>query len=392
MLAGKRILLGVGGGIAAYRAAELARLMMKQGADVQCVPTRAASEFVTPLTFEALTRRPAPAELFDLTREREMGHIRLAREADALLVAPATADLIARFAHGICDDLLTTLFQVCEAPALLAPAMNASMWQSPATRRNVETLMDSGVRFIGPEEGELACGERGPGRMSEPATIIEALAPLVTPRRLAGQRWVVNAGPTWERWDDARVLTNRASGRLGAHLAAWAAAMGARVTLVCGPGVPRAPATVGRINVESAGEMMTACLEAADGADVFVATAAVSDYRFAEPVSGKARRDDGPIQVTLEPNEDIVARIAAMPGRPRKVIAFAAESDNHVERARRKMAAKGADAIFANDIRHMGDDTGSGWWVAGDVEEEIVCEPKAHLARWIIERIMELAA
>ena len=186
MLAGKRVLLGVGGGIAAYRAAELARLMMKQGADVQCVPTRAASEFVTPLTFEALTRQPAPSELFDLTREREMGHIRLAREADALLVAPATADLIARFAHGICDDLLTTLFQVCEAPALLAPAMNASMWQSPATRRNVETLMDSGVRFIGPEEGELACGERGTGRMSGPATIIEALAPLITPRRLAG--------------------------------------------------------------------------------------------------------------------------------------------------------------------------------------------------------------
>ncbi len=392
MLKGKNILIGIGGGIAVYRVAELARSLMKQGAAVRCIMTRSAREFVTPMTFEALTGEPVHTTLFDLTAEREMGHIRLARRADVLLVAPATADLLARFAHGICDDLLTTVFQVREGPVLLAPAMNASMWGAPATRRNVRTLRGQGATVVGPETGELACGEHGPGRMSEPDTIIQALYHAVTPSTLAGRRWVINAGPTHEYWDSVRFLGNAAAGRLGFRIAAAAAARGANVDLIAGPTVLPTPLGVSRHDVTSARDMLAACEKHATGADVFVATAAVGDFTFAEPASGKIKRGETTdMHVRLSANPDIVAHIAAMQHRPGRVIAFAAEHDNHVEHARRKLKAKGADAIFANDVSAMGSGQAGGWWLSGTSCTEVPAMPKWQLAERLIDLVECLA-
>lgn len=390
MLTGKRILLAVSGGIAAYRAAELARLLIKQGAQVRCVMTHGACEFITPLTMEALTGERVHSELFDLTSEREMGHIKLARWADVLVVAPATADMIARFAHGICDNLLATLFQARRGPVLLAPAMNTVMWESPATQRNIRLLMEQGILLTGPEEGDLACGETGFGRMSEPTDILAALYSLLMEQSLAGQRWVINAGPTREAWDAVRTLSNRASGRLGALLAEAAAMRGAEVQLIAGPGTPQTSESIRRHDVETAGEMLLASEMAALGADVFVATAAVSDYRFAEQVSGKLKRGGGPMSVQLEENTDIVAHIAAMQDRPRLVVAFAAESEAHSALAEKKMLAKGADAIFANDISRMGGSRGSGWWLGGGSVQQADDMDKAELAAWLVMRIREI--
>jgi len=387
----KHILIGVGGGIAVYRAAELVRLLVRQGAEVRCIMTRSAQEFVTPLTFEALTGEAVHTELFDLTAEREMGHIRLARWADAVVIAPATANLLAKFAHGIADDLLTTLFQVCEAQVLIAPAMNASMWASDATRRNVAALQSERIHWIGPDAGELACGESGPGRLAAPEAILEALLPLLHPKPLSGQRWVINAGPTLEAWDTVRTLSNRATGTLGAHMARHAAMLGAEVILVAGPGTPTTPAGIDRIEAESAAEMLAACREAAAGANTFVATAAVSDYRFAEKVEGKLKRQGkDTLAVELVQNPDIVAEIAAMQARPKLVIAFAAETSDHIEQARAKLARKGVDAIVANDAANMGSDTASGCWIDAATTRDIPACPKAQFAAIIIDHIMEL--
>ncbi len=389
MLEGRRILVSMGGGIAVYRVAELVRLLEKLGAIVRCIMTGGACKFVTPMTFEALTGEAVHTELFALTAKREMGHIRLARWADILLVAPATADLIAKFSHGICDNLLTTLFQVREGPVLLAPAMNASMWKSAATQRNIAVLLKRGVHLVGPEEGALACGEEGPGRMSEPETMIEALQIMLQPQYLSGQRWLVNAGPTWEAWDDVRILTNRASGKLGVLLAAAAAVRGAQVVLVAGPGAPPSPSRVRRFDVGSARDMLAVCEREAPAADVFVATAAVGDYRFSRSVQGKLKREGRRrCTVTLKANEDIVAHIAAIPDRPRRIIAFAAEHAHHIERARAKLRTKGVDAIFANDIGNMGSDSAAGWWLTSDQEAAISPMPKAKLAERLIEKIM----
>jgi len=391
LLSSKRILLGISGGIAAYRAAELARLLQKKGAEVRCAMTSGACEFITPLTMEALTGQPVYTELFDLTAEREMGHIRLARWADVLLVAPATADILARFTHGVCDNLLTTLFQARRGPVLLAPAMNTVMWEADATQRNVHQLQQAGVHMIGPAEGDLACGETGPGRMSEPQAVLEAVYPLLMEQTLAGQRWVINAGPTREAWDGVRVLSNRASGHLGAHLAEAAWRRGALVHLIAGPGTPQSSAEINRVDVETAAQMQDACEQAAGGTDVFVASAAVSDYRFAEPVSGKLKRSGGgEVQVRMIENDDIVARIASMPKRPTRVIAFAAESGQYIEHGRAKMLAKGADALFANDMSRMGHEQGAGWWLQGDAVSEAEPMDKTALAAWLIERISEL--
>jgi len=390
MLNGKRILLGIGGGIAVYRVAELARLLIKAGSEVRCVMTRSACEFVSPLTFEALTGEKVHRELFDLTSEREMGHIRLARQADAIVIAPATANLIARFANGIADDLLSTIMQVNEAPVLLAPAMNHSMWTSEATRRNIEILLGRGVQLIGPASGELACGESGAGRLAEPAAIIDALQPLLCEQQLAGQHWLINAGPTQESWDAVRILTNRASGSLGAHMAALASAMGAKVTLVAGPGTPATPTPVKRIDVVTARAMLSACRDAATGCDTFVATAAVSDFCFKSPHGGKLKRGNtASLSVEMEVSSDIVAHIAAMRDRPRQVIAFAAETSDLIAHARAKLSAKGVDAIIANDAANMGKDSASGWWITEDKDIELCGGSKQIFALQIIEKIME---
>jgi phosphopantothenoylcysteine decarboxylase / phosphopantothenate---cysteine ligase len=390
VLTGRHILLAVSGGIAAYRAAELARLLIRQKAAVRCVMTKGACEFITPLTMEALTGGQAYTELFDLTGEREMGHIQLARWADVLLVAPATADIIARFAHGICDNLLATLYQARRGPVLLAPAMNSAMWEASATQRNVRLLRESGVHLVGPAEGDLACGETGVGRMSEPEEILAALYPLLLEQTLAGQRWVINAGPTHEAWDAVRLLSNRASGRLGACLAEVAAMRGADVELVAGPGTPATSSAIRRHEVESANDMLITCEQAAGGADVFVGTAAVSDYRFSDQHVGKLKRGAGGLSVQLQENADIVAHIAGMQRRPRSVVAFAAEAEEHAGHAQEKMRAKGADAIFVNDISRMGDALGAGWWLSGDAMQEADEMDKDDLASWLVDRVREL--
>jgi len=390
-LKNKKVLLGVGGGIAAYRAAELARLLIKRGAEVRCVMTKSACEFVTPLTFEALTGDLVHTELFDLTSEREMGHIRLARWADAIVIAPATANLITKLAYGIADDLLTTIMQVNDKPVLIAPAMNHSMWESSATEQNVKTLRLRGLHFSGPASGELACGESGAGRLNEPETISDDLLPLLCAQKLAGQHWVINAGPTWEQWDSVRILTNRATGTLGNKLADSASAYGAKVTLIAGPGTPAGSHRVERITIESAADMLEACQQQAKGSDVFIATAAVSDFAFKKQSKEKLKRGDtASLSVELINNPDIVATIAGMDGRPKQVIAFAAESSDHAKQAHDKLTRKGVDAIFANDVSNMGSDGASGWWISPSANKEIEAMPKEVLAQNIIELIMEL--
>lgn len=416
MLKHKKILLGVGGGIAVYRVAELARMLSKAGADVRCLLTRSACEFVTPMTFEALTGNQAHTELFDLTSERDnpagqldwtgddrrtagrgriaehqMGHIMLARWADAAIIAPATANLMARIAHGIADDLLTTLMQVCEKPVLLAPAMNTSMWKSDATQRNLEILEQRGMKKVGPDEGKLACGEQGAGKLAELHAIYAALLPLITKPLLQGQHWVINAGPTVEAWDSVRVLTNRASGRLGAILADHAAILGAKVSLIAGPGTPETRPDIHRTDIESADQMQTACEQAACHADIFIGTAAVSDFRFAHPQTEKLKRGDtSGMRVELTANPDMIARIATMHARPEKVIAFAAESSDHIAYAREKMQKKHVDAIVANDISNMGSDRACGWWVTRHDEQIIGTNSKSEFAEQIIKHIMEM--
>ena len=391
MLHNKRILLGIGGGIAVYRVAEFVRLLIKQGAEVRCVMTRSACEFVTPMTFEALTGETVHPDLFDLTSERTMGHIQLARWADAIVIAPATAGLLARLAHGIADDLLSTLMLVAEAPVLLAPAMNQSMWYASATQCNIAILKQRGMRLVGPTTGELACGETGAGRLSAPEFILDALLPLLTNHALTGQRWVINAGPTVEAWDGVRTLSNRATGKLGALLAGHAAELGAQVTLIAGPGTPSTHPQVNRVNIESAVEMLDACLAVAKNADVFIGTAAVSDFRFAETCAGKIKRGNTQsMLVELIANPDIIATIARIHNRPAKVIAFAAESENHIENGRAKLLGKGVDAVVANDIANMGAAAASGWWISRDHEIKLDTGSKQAFAAAIIDQISKL--
>jgi len=390
MLNGKKILIGIGGGIAVYRIAELSRLLIRAGMQVRCVMTRSACEFVTPLTFEALTGERVHTELFDLTAERQMGHIQLARWADVVLIAPATANLLARLAHGIADDLLSTIMQACEKPVLLAPAMNTSMWESAATRNNIATLKQRGFSVVGPASGDLACGESGAGRLSENQAIISALRPLLCEQSLAGQRWVINAGPTVEAWDEVRILSNRASGKLGALLADLAAIHGAAVSLVAGPGTPATDPLVRRFDIESAARMLAACEKEAVGADIFIGTAAISDFRFARPRQGKLKREGTTnLTVALTANPDIIAAIAAMEHRPGRVIAFAAEAEDHIRHARHKLVHKGVDAIVANDISNMGNDSASGWWITPEDEQLLGPTSKSGFAQQIFKYITE---
>jgi len=390
MLQGKRILLGVGGGIAVYRAVELMRLLMKQGAEVQVVMTSSAKAFVAPLTFEALSGQKVHHDLFDLTQEHGMGHIQLARWADAIVVAPATASLIAKLTHGVADDLLTTMLLANEKPVLLAPAMNVAMWNNPTTQNNVASLVQQGWVVVEPGEGELACGEVGAGRLAELEDIEQALLPLVTEQVLEGQHWVINAGPTVESWDAVRTMSNRASGTLGACLAKVAAAKGAKVTLIAGVGTPKTNPCVQRIDVESGQDMLQACQQYAKDSDVFIGTAAVSDFRFATPIHEKMKREGvQSMQVELVANPDIVHLIANMQNRPKKVIAFAAESSNHLAHAKKKLVNKGVDAIVANDLSHMASDTASGCWIRHKHEMDMAAMPKPMFAEVLIQHIVD---
>ena len=353
----KRILLGIGGGVAAYKAMELVRLLRGAGAEITPVLTANGQRFVTPTALQAVAGRRPRLELFDAEAEAAMGHIELARWADAVVVAPATANLIARLANGLADDLLATLCLATTAPLFLAPAMNVRMWQHPATQRNVARLAADGAAILGPADGEQACGETGPGRMLEPAAIAEALLPrLAASERLAGVRVLVTAGPTREFLDPVRFISNCSSGRQGFALAQAAQRAGAEVTLVAGPVQLPTPAGVARIDVVSAQDMQRAVAERATGVDVFIAVAAVADYRpsrchpqkMKKSADGKAGAE-AEINLPLRQNEDIVASVASAKPRP-FVVGFAAETENALAHARAKRLRKGLDAIVVNDV------------------------------------------
>jgi phosphopantothenoylcysteine decarboxylase/phosphopantothenate--cysteine ligase len=389
----KRVLLIVGGGIAAYKALELIRLLRKAGVAVRPILTEAGAQFVTPLSLAALSEDKVYADLFSLTDEAEMGHIELSRSADLVVVAPATADLMAKAANGLASDLASTALLATDKPVLMAPAMNVRMWQHAATQRNLARLQADGVAFVGPDEGAMACGEYGPGRMAEPAAILEAiLARLETSRPLAGKRAVVTAGPTAEPIDPVRVITNRSSGKQGYAIAGALAALGAEVVLVSGPTALAAPAGVKRVDVETAEEMLLAC-EAALPADIAVCVAAVADWR-PETADGKKIKKGagGPPPIALVENPDILASLSKGKARPKLVIGFAAETDDVEVNARVKLGKKGCDWIVANDVSvegTMGGDANAVSIVTVKGIERWDRAPKAEVARRLAARIAE---
>ena len=344
----QRILVGVSGGIAAYKAVVLVRRLVEVGHDVRVVMTEAATRFVAPLTFQAVSGQPVRTTLLDAEAESGMDHIALARWADTVIVAPASADLMARLAAGMADDLLTTLCLATEAPVHLAPAMNRQMWAHPATQANRDTLLARGVNLLGPDEGSQACGETGAGRMLEPEAIAAALLADRPTQELEGRHVVITAGGTREPIDPVRFIANRSSGRMGFALAAEAARRGATVTLVAGPSALPTPAGVTRVDVETAAQMQAA-VEAIEAMDVFIGAAAVADYRVAEPATSKLKKSGETLTLELIPNPDIVRGVAARAARP-FVIGFAAETDHLREHAAAKREAKGMDLICANEV------------------------------------------
>ena len=382
-MTGKRVLLIVGGGIAAYKALELTRLLRKAGVGVRPILTKAGAEFVTALSLSALSEDKVHGALFSLTDEAEMGHIQLSRSADLVVVVPATADLIAKAAHGLAGDLASTTLLATDKPVLMAPAMNVRMWLHPATQRNIATLKADGVTFVGPDEGAMACGEFGPGRLAEPAVIFEAIvAALEGPaaqsfkeRPLLGKHALVTAGPTFEAIDPVRGITNRSSGRQGYAIAGALAKLGARVTLVSGPVSLATPLGVDRVDVESARDMLAAC-QAALPADVGVFVAAVADWRIDEVFGTKLKKDKGgPPALTFVENPDILATLSASgPRRPKLVIGFAAETNDVEMHARAKLSRKGCDWIIANDVTEPG--------VMGGDENAVLLISKHKTERW----------
>ena len=387
-----RIALGVAGGIAAYKSPDLVRRLRDRDFEVRVVLTAAAREFVAPLTFQAVSGNPVHCHLLDEEAEAGMGHIELARWADLVLVAPATANVIARLAHGFADDLLTTLCLATTAPLVLVPAMNRQMWQADATAANVLALLDRGVTILGPGEGDQACGEVGPGRMLEPEEIADRIAARFRGGALAGLRVLVTAGPTREALDPVRYLTNHSSGKMGYAVAAAAAEAGARVSLVSGPTALPAPSGVERIDVTSAEEMYAEVMARAARCDLFIAASAVADYRPAHFAERKIKKGDAPAALDLVRTPDILAGVAAMDGGP-FTVGFAAETESVQANAEDKLARKGLDMIAANrvgvaDRGFAGDRNAlSVLWRGGG--RELALAPKAELARDLIALVAE---
>ena len=346
-LTNKRILLGITGGIAAYKSAELTRSLVKAGAEVRIAMTPAATEFITPLTMQALSGNRVHLDLLDTEAEAAMGHIELARWADLVVIAPATADFIARMTHGQADDLLTTLVLASVAPVAIAPAMNQAMWADAGTQANLQTLEQRGVHIWGPGSGEQACGDVGLGRMIEPEQIAEHCAAMFEAGILAGKKVVITGGPTREAIDPVRFISNHSSGKMAYALAAEAVAAGARVTLVSGPVQLTTPDSVARVDVESAEEMLAAVMNEIASADVFIGVAAVADYRPADIAVEKIKKDAQEMTLTLVKNPDIISAVAALPDRP-LVVGFAAETENVVSNGQDKLERKQLDLLFAN--------------------------------------------
>jgi phosphopantothenoylcysteine decarboxylase / phosphopantothenate---cysteine ligase len=388
---GRHIVLGVTGGIAAYKAADLVRRLRDTGAEVRVVMTRGALAFVTPLTFQALSGHPVHTELLDEAAEAGMGHIELARWADLLLVAPATADFIARLTHGLAGDLLSTLCLATPAPLALAPAMNQQMWANKAVQANCAALRARGVRLIGPESGSQACGDTGPGRMTEPAAIVEALFPR-TAASLAGRHVVVTAGPTYEDIDPVRFIGNRSSGKMGFAVAAAAAEAGARVSLVAGPVRLETPAGVERHDVRSAVEMRDAALALAHDADVFIAVAAVADYAPVQRAQQKIKKGAPRHTLELAGTPDIVAEVAALEHGP-FTVGFAAETENLRQHALEKLSRKRLDMIAANRVGGEGggfeSERNEILLLSADGERDLGSGSKLELARLLIDAVAD---
>ncbi len=398
-LTNKRVVLGVTGSVAAYKAGEVIRELQRAGAEVRVVMTRGAEAFVAPLTFQALSGHPVHRELLDPGAEAAMGHIALARWADCILVAPASADFLARLAAGRADDLLTAVCLARGVPLALAPAMNARMWEDAATRANVQTLRNRGVLFLGPEEGDQACGEEGPGRLLDPVVLAARLGELFEVGSLQGRRVLVTAGPTREPLDPVRFFSNRSSGRMGFAVAAAAAEAGARVTLVAGPVALESPDRVERVDVTTAEEMLAAVSRFAPEADVFISAAAVADYRPREVRPGKIKRTGESLTVELVPNPDILATVKS---RWPQVfcVGFAAETGDLDRHARAKLAAKGVELIAANlvgpaapeagGVFGTGDNALTLYWEGGSMELGLA--PKDKLARALVAAIAQRLA
>lgn len=390
--ASRNILLIVGGGIAAYKACELIRLIRKAGMSVRCVLTEGGAQFVTPMTLAALSEQPVHTSLWDLKDEAEMGHIQLSRQADLIVIAPATADLMAKMAAGISDSLATTLLLATDTPVLAAPAMNVRMWEHAATRRNVAQLRADGITVMEPDEGPMACGEYGPGRLPEPALILQAIeAHFRRGGALAGKHVLVTAGPTHEPIDPVRYIANRSSGKQGFAIAGALATEGATVTLVAGPVALPTPPGVTRIDIETAREMADA-VEAALPADAAVMVAAVADWRTETAAEKIKKTGDGkPPLLAFTENPDILAGLAASPRRPKLVVGFAAETEKVLDHATAKRARKGADWIVANDVSVdvMGGERNSVHIVTADGVESWETLPKGEVAARLARRIAE---
>ena len=396
-LVNKRILLGVTGSIAAYKAAEVVRRLRDAGAEVRVVMTRGATEFVTPMTFQALSGHPVYQELLDTEAEAGMGHIELARWADAILVAPASADFLARLTQGRADDLLSAICLASDVPLAMAPAMNTRMWQNAATQQNARTLLARGVLMLGPDEGEQACGETGVGRLQAPEKLLAELAELFQSGVLSGKTVMVTAGPTREAVDAVRYLSNHSSGKMGFSVAEAAVEAGARVILVCGPVGLSTPDHLQRLNVVTAQEMFDTVMEHIQGVDIFIATAAVADYRPVEVATGKTKKKAERIQLELEPTPDILAEVKAR--FPRLFcVGFAAETESLDEYAQDKLQRKGVEMIAANWVGPAATDTEGAFgsdtnalrlfWKDGEAELPLASKDK--LARQLILQIAQL--
>jgi phosphopantothenoylcysteine decarboxylase / phosphopantothenate---cysteine ligase len=386
-LTGKRVLLGITGGIAAYKAAELTRLLVKAGADVRVAMTEAATRFVGTATMQALSGQPVWTDLWDARVNDAMGHIELSRDRELILVAPASADFLAKLANGFADDLLSTLCVARRCPLMVAPAMNVEMWQNAATTRNAETLRADGVTLIGPASGGQACGELGMGRMTEPADILADLQFFFQPKSLQGRRVVVTAGPTEEPVDPVRVLTNTSSGKMGYAVARAAREAGAEVTLISGPVSLPTPPGVARVDVRTAQQMFDAVKKDAKGADVFISVAAVADYRVRNYSAQKIKKANGHLSLKLEENPDILAWVAGLP-KPPFCVGFAAESENLAQNAKAKLTKKKLPLIVGNLAQDaLGRDDSAITLYDANGEHSLGRGPKLELARKLVEHV-----
>jgi phosphopantothenoylcysteine decarboxylase/phosphopantothenate--cysteine ligase len=389
-LTGKRVLLGITGGIAAYKAAELVRLLTRAGADVRVIMTEAATRFVTPVTLQALSGQTVWTDLWDARVPDSMGHIQHSRDRDLIVVAPASADFMAKVAYGLADDLLAALCLARRCPLMLAPAMNVEMWENAATQRNLQLLRDDGVLLAGPASGDQACGEVGMGRMLEPAQLAAEVENFFQPKRLAGKRVLVTAGPTEEPIDPVRVLTNSSSGKMGYAVARAACEAGAEVTLVSGPVALATPPGVARIDVRTAQEMFDAVKQAAPASDVFVSVAAVADYRVKNRAAQKIKKGNGGVSLELEQNPDILAWVAALP-EPPFCVGFAAESEKLAQYATEKRRQKRVPLMAANLAQEaLGADDNAITLYDERGEHPLGRGPKLELARKLIEHIAGL--